>query len=140
MTDCIFCRIIAGQQTHYKIFEDDTMVAFLDIFPITRGHTLVVPKKHYSSVTETPPEIMQSLVSRLQALAAVVVPALKAQGFNLGLNNGAAAGQIVPHVHWHLIPRYDHDGLQSWKNNKTSDVDLASVTSEITEALRSAKL
>ena len=92
------------------------MVAFLDIFPCTPGHTLVIPRQHYASLAEMPAEEMGRLFQAAAMVATKVQSALGAAGFNLGINNGKAAGQEVFHVHIHIIPRYPDDGGGSMKS------------------------
>jgi histidine triad (HIT) family protein len=113
---CLFCQIARGERPSHIIYEGDGAVAFLDIFPCTPGHTLVIPRAHYATLSEMPPEEAGKLF-RVAAMVAVrVQSALGAAGFNLGLNNGKAAGQEVFHVHVHIIPRYPHDGGGSMKS------------------------
>lgn len=111
MADCVFCRIIAGEIPCTRVYEDDRCLAFMDIGPISPGHVLLIPKTHYESVMEMPPEDVAHLGARVPALARAVKEALEAHGVNVLQNNGATAGQVVPHVHVHLIPRWPNDGL-----------------------------
>jgi histidine triad (HIT) family protein len=111
MADCIFCMIIAGQIPCTRIYEDASVLAFMDINPISPGHTLVVPKKHYEAITEMPADEAAALYKPVPALAAAVKAALKAEALNVLQNNGRAAGQAVDHLHVHLIPRWVGDGL-----------------------------
>ncbi len=108
--DCLFCKIIAKQIPNYTVYEDDTVLAFLDIFPCSKGHTVVIPKVHYESLWNMNMETFQLLVAGLRAAAGLVEARLKPAGMNIGINNGEAAGQAVPHAHWHIIPRYEGDG------------------------------
>ena len=112
--DCIFCKIVAGQIPCDKVYEDEHVVAFLDIAPITRGHTLMVPKSHAQDLATTPAEVVDAMMRTLKKVAPAVMRATGAPAFNVGINNGAAAGQVVMHTHFHLIPRSAGDGLQPW--------------------------
>ncbi|MDO8435542.1 MAG: HIT family protein [bacterium] len=114
MTDCIFCKIIAGELPSTKVYEDDHCLAFLDIRPVTKGHTLVVPKGHVTDVATADPEVMANVSRALPKIARAVVSGVNAQGFNCTTNNGAVAGQIIFHLHFHIIPRFSDDGLLSW--------------------------
>ncbi|MFQ5881043.1 MAG: HIT family protein [Candidatus Methylomirabilales bacterium] len=116
MTGCIFCQIAQGERQAYKVFEAETAVAFLDIFPCTPGHTLVIPRQHFATLVEMPVEEVGRLFQAAALLAGKVQQAMGAAGFNLGVNNGKAAGQEVFHVHIHIIPRYSADGGGSMKS------------------------
>ncbi|UGV41961.1 HIT family protein [Methanococcoides orientis] len=108
--DCLFCNIIKGDIPSYKVYEDETAYAFLDINPCSRGHTVVVPKTHYENFTDMPAEEVGTLFATVRMIARLVEDAVSADGSNIGLNNKAAAGQLVPHVHIHIIPRFEEDG------------------------------
>ncbi len=107
--DCIFCRIVRGEEEAALVYEDDTYLAFMDIQPINPGHILVLPKVHQETVFDMAPEEAGALFARAARLAAAVKEAMGADGINIGQNNGRAAQQIVPHVHVHVIPRYADD-------------------------------
>jgi histidine triad (HIT) family protein len=111
MTDCIFCKIVAGQIPSNKVYEDEHCLAFLDIGPVSKGHTLLIPKNHYAQLHDCPPHLVASLCSRLPQIARAVKTAANAQAYNVLCNNGSAAGQIVEHVHFHIIPRNQADGV-----------------------------
>ena len=112
--DCIFCKIIEGELPCYKVYEDKRVIAFLDINPINKGHVLVVPKEHYNNLLDTPKDLLKDLTMVVQKLTPDILEAIGAKDFNLGLNNGRAAGQIVDHVHFHVIPRFVGDNLRHW--------------------------
>jgi len=112
--DCIFCKIINGEIPADKVFENNNVVAFLDIRPISPGHTLIIPKKHVESLFEVDEETLKEIMLAAQKVAKGIVGVLGLQGFNFTQNHGAVAGQIVPHLHWHIIPRKENDGLQPW--------------------------
>lgn len=121
--DCLFCKIVAGELPSTKISESPQAYAFMDIYPIARGHTLIVPRRHHETIMDMPPEEAAAVF----ALAARVAPALKAavgcDGLSILQNNGRSAGQVVRHVHVHLIPRSGGDGL-SWPS-PSGKADLA---------------
>lgn len=108
-SDCIFCKIVAGQVPSCKVYEDADTLAFMDIGPIVQGHVLVIPKAHYDPLTATPPATLQKLIVVAQAIAQAQVRALKAEGINVIQSNGRVAGQVVPHIHFHVIPRFAGD-------------------------------
>jgi len=112
-SDCVFCRIIAGELPCTKVYEDDDTLAFLDIAPVVKGHTLVIPKNHTESIMDTPDEVLQKLIAVVRKIADAQVKALKADGVNVTQANGKVAGQVVSHIHFHAIPRFSDDG-HSW--------------------------
>ncbi|MBM4024443.1 MAG: HIT family protein [Planctomycetes bacterium] len=105
MDGCIFCKMVEGEIPTTKVYEDEAVLAFLDIGPLSDGHTLVVPKRHCTTVHECDPEVLAELAARLGRIAEAVVTAMEADGYNVLSNNGAAAGQVVDHLHFHVIPR-----------------------------------
>ncbi|MBX4204823.1 MAG: HIT family protein [Candidatus Doudnabacteria bacterium] len=105
MTDCIFCKIASGEIQTSKVFEDDKVVAFLDLHPKTAGHTLVVHKTHTKDLQNTPDEVLAELMSRIKLIAEKQMKVNNASGFNLSVNNGQSAGQEIFHLHFHIIPR-----------------------------------
>ena len=107
--DCIFCDIIKGKSEAEIIYEDENIISFLDIRPLNYGHTLVVPKKHYDNFLSLTPAELDYLTKGLQVISAAVEKSIKADGFNIVVNNGKAAGQTVFHFHFHIIPRFTND-------------------------------
>ena len=137
---CLFCKIIAGTIPCAKVYEDDHILAFLDISPAAEGHTLVVPKGHYPTLLDVPVCLGAPLLQALQRVAAAVQQATGAEGFNCIQNNFSAAGQMVFHSHWHVIPRADGDGLRAWPGRSYSDGEAMqklamSVNSRIADGL-----
>ncbi len=108
--DCIFCKIISGEVPCHKVYEDDSVLAFLDIFPHAKGHTVVVPKKHYTTISEFNGIEWQNFALGLYSAMNRVNDVLKPEGYNVGVNDRPVAGQVVPHVHWHIFPRWEGDG------------------------------
>jgi len=109
--DCVFCKIVAGQIPVTKIYEDEVVLAFLDIGPISDGHTLVIPKQHFEKLHDCQAEVLGQVASRLGKVAKAVAAGMNCQGYNLLCNNGRAAGQLVEHLHFHIIPRNEGDGV-----------------------------
>lgn len=107
--DCVFCKIVAGRIPSIRVYEDADTLAFLDINPVTKGHTLVIPRRHYNPLSETPPEILQKVILTVRKIARAQNAGLKADAINVTQANGALAGQTVPHIHFHIIPRYATD-------------------------------
>ncbi len=111
--DCIFCQIIAGKLPAKVVYEDDHTLAFLDINPLSRGHTLVVPKAHSTDIFDTEDATLGALAVSTKKVAAVVRQAMNAPAVNLLNANGSMAGQTVFHLHLHIVPRYQGDGLRA---------------------------
>ena len=104
--NCVFCAIAAGEIPSFKVYEDDLVLAYLDINPFTKGHTLVIPKAHSANLLETDEATLAAVIARVKKVAAHLKAALPCDGFNILQNNGAAAGQTVMHLHFHIVPRY----------------------------------
>lgn len=107
---CIFCRIVAGELPAHNIYEDGDSLAFLDINPLTEGHTLVIPKEHYEKLEEMPQDKAGKLFEAVRLVTEKVQKAMGTSSSTVGINNGRLAGQAIPHVHVHIIPRYLGDG------------------------------
>lgn len=110
--NCIFCKIVNGIIPSFKIYEDKDYIAFLDIMPATKGHSLVIPKKHYLDFLNIPPKELTSLVLLTQRIANGVVKAVDANGYKIEMFNGVSSGQTIPHAHFHIIPRYIDDKIE----------------------------
>ena len=135
---CIFCDIISGEKNGHFIYEDETHVAFLDKYPIDQGHSLVLPREHFERVTDMNPEKVGELFSKTPKIARGIIKTTQADAFSLAQNNGWAAKQIVPHVHVHIIPRYNHKGTIWTKRNITNDDELNSLASKIRKNIESS--
>lgn len=120
--DCIFCKIVAGDMPATVVYEDEHTLAFLDIAPLVSGHTLVIPKQHVDPITMASPAILSACIHTAQVVAKAQEEALHANGINLHQANGRAAGQMVPHLHFHVIPRFDDDGHHwNWHGHAYQD-------------------
>jgi histidine triad (HIT) family protein len=128
---CIFCKIVAGEIPSHKVYEDDDVLAFLDITPVNPGHTLVIPKHHYENLLDLPEAEAQKLLSVIKKIAPAIMGAVGAKGFNLGLNNGVSAGQVVGHVHFHIIPRLENDGRQLWHGGEYKEGEAEVILEKI---------
>jgi histidine triad (HIT) family protein len=109
--DCVFCKIAAGDIPSMKIVEDGQSLAFLDINPLAEGHVLLIPKDHFETLDEMSPDVVAAVTAHLPRLVAAVTSVAGAEGCNVLQNNGQASGQVVPHVHFHVIPRRSGDAL-----------------------------
>lgn len=103
--NCIFCAIAAGEIPSFKVYEDELVLAYLDINPFTVGHTLVIPKAHSEALLDTDDATLAAVIARVKKVAAHLKAALPCDGFNILQNNGEAAGQTVKHLHFHIVPR-----------------------------------
>ena len=133
--DCIFCKIIKGEVPCDKVYEDDKTLAFLDIRPVNKGHILVVPKHHCEDVLAAPELELKNSIIVIQKVAKAMVEAVKADGWNIGVNNGEAAGQVVFHTHFHIIPRYKTDGLIHWPHTEYSKGESKKIAENIKKKL-----
>ena len=139
MSDCIFCGIVAGEIPSCRVYEDESALAFMDIGPIRPGHVLLIPKVHYERVTDLPEALAGHLGGLLPRLARAVVAAAGADGFNLHQTNGACSGQVVPHVHFHVIPRHDGDGYSfHWRAGAYAEGEAEGWQARIAAALEKA--
>jgi histidine triad (HIT) family protein len=109
--ECLFCKMAAGQIPVTKIYEDDVVLSFLDISPISKGHALVMPKQHCEKLHTCPPELLARVAELIGRIAGAVSEALSVDGYNVLCNNGKVAGQRVNHLHFHIIPRHTGDRL-----------------------------
>ncbi|MBI4578306.1 MAG: HIT family protein [Planctomycetes bacterium] len=109
--NCVFCKIVAGKIPCLRVYEDPSVLAFLDIGPLAEGHLLVIPKDHAERLEDMPTDILAHLVRQLPPLARAVLKVTATDSYNLLQNNGKTSGQEVPHVHFHIIPRKAADGL-----------------------------
>lgn len=131
MENCIFCKIIGGEIPADKIYEDENCLAFLDITPINPGHTLLVPKKHYENLYDVPDELLSQMAPIIKKLAVAVKQGMNAEGINVGMNNEQPAGQLVPHAHFHIIPRFSNDGHHHWKGGSYQEGQSQKVADKI---------
>jgi len=123
--ECIFCNIINKKQEAHVIFEDDSHIAIMDKYPIQPGHSLVMPKLHHEKIIDMSNDEVGELFSRIRSIARAILGITGADGFNIGQNNGRSANQIIPHVHVHIIPRFQKIG-NSWARrmiSKNDDLD-----------------
>ena len=133
---CIFCKIANGTIPCYKVYEDNEIIAFLDVNPVSRGHTLVLPKEHFSSMLTCPKNILDHAYEVAQMIAQAQISQLGATGVNVIANAGRSAGQSVPHFHIHVIPRYEDDGLKlEFPPQQLEDADMKKVLSSIKKAV-----
>jgi len=124
--DCIFCKIAKGEIPATKLYEDENILSFLDIMPASKGHALVIPKGHYRVLLDMPHQELKSVMQAVQKIAAAIMVAEQdVEGFNVLQSNYEVAGQVVPHVHFHIIPRRKDDSLNfAWEHGKAEQKEL----------------
>ena len=136
--DCIFCQIIKGQAPSFKVYEDEVSYAFMDIFPMGDGHTLVIPKHHAANLFELPEQPLSGVVLAARKVARAIREALGPDGLMVAQLNGAAAGQTVFHYHMHLIPKMEGDPLGMKSRGRADDAHLARQAEMIIRQLEQA--
>lgn len=132
---CIFCKIIGGEIPSHKVYEDDKNLAFLDISPVNPGHILVIPKKHFSNMEEAPENDLCELMKAVKKVGRAMKDGLGADGYNINVNNDPVAGQIIPHLHFHIIPRTEGDGLKLWAQSKYKEGEAEETAKKIVSGL-----
>lgn len=135
MTDCIFCKVIKKEIPCYKIYEDSNIIAFLDIKPINPGHVLIVPKEHVETILDASEATLKELLIITKKLLPLIEKATKAEGFTITINHGEKAGQVVPHLHLHLIPRFENDGRKLWKGKDYKENEDKEIEDKITSLI-----
>jgi len=132
---CIFCDILNGKRDANFLYEDDSHVAFLDKYPIDVGHSLIIPRNHHERITDMDSKDVGNIFSIVPKIAKAVLDGTGADAFSLGQNNGRAAKQIIPHVHIHIIPRYNNKGTVWTKRQISSDAELTDIAKKIRKFL-----
>lgn len=119
--DCIFCKIIASDIPGYKVYEDEKVYAFFDILPISQGHTIIAPKNHISDIESLSEGELCAMTAAIKKIGKAIIDGLGVKGYSVFLDNKSAANQHVPHVHFHLVPRAEGDGLERWPQSGYGD-------------------
>ena len=136
MSGCIFCKIVKGQIPSAKILDEGKIMSFLDIGPLNKGHALIVTKEHYETLLDVPDDVLKDLIVGAKKVARALSSALGIDGFNVLMNNKKVAGQLVPHAHFHIIPRFDGDGIKwKWKPKKYAGKELDEFKDKIAKFL-----
>jgi len=130
-SDCLFCKIIKGEIPATKVYEDDNILAFLDIHPVNPGHTLIVPKIHSEDLLNADENILQQMIVVTKKVATAILRGLNYEAFNLEQNNGKIAGQVIPHLHWHIVPRTADDGLKHWPGKEYTEGEAQEIADKI---------
>ena len=135
MNDCIFCKIVRKEIPATVIHENDRVLVFMDIKPVNPGHLLVVPKVHFDDYASTSEEALREMAVSAKRMGKAAMAALGAPGFNLAVNNGRLAGQLVDHVHLHVIPRFEGDGHELWHGTPYAEGEMQAVADKLKTAL-----
>lgn len=136
MTDCIFCKIIEKEIPANIVYEDNDFLAFLDINPVNPGHSLIITKEHFKDFASTSDEMLSKIIVIGKKIGQALIDELGADGFNFSTNNGKAAGQIIFHTHFHIIPRKLDDGLKHWGQKKYKEGETEEITQKLRKALK----
>lgn len=132
---CIFCKIINGELPSSKVYENENVFAFLDIGPVNKGHTLVIPKKHFETIFDVPDDILKEVILVVKKITGAVKKSVNANGISIAMSNYKAAGQLVPHAHFHIMPRFAGDGLKLWPQGKYEEGEMDSFKQKIIDNL-----
>ena len=136
MDDCIFCKIARKEISSLIVYEDEKTIAFFDINPINKGHTLVIPKKHFVNLLDIDKDNLNAVMETVQKIVKAVKEGVKAEGLNVTMNNFKAGGQAVMHLHVHIMPRFEDDGYRLWERHEEKDWDDNEVLKEIKAKLK----
>ena len=134
--DCLFCQIVAGDIPSHTVYEDDDVYAFLDVNPLARGHTLVIPKAHHERIRDLPEADAEAIGAAVAKVSPAVEDAVDAPASTVAYNNGRAAGQEIDHVHAHVVPRWEDDGAGSFHTlfgsiEEVDDDEMATIAEDI---------
>lgn len=133
---CIFCKIVAGTLPCFKLFEDEATIAFMDINPVNPGHALAVAKGHWPTIDVIPPEVLAAVARTAQRVARAAMTALEPSGVNLLQSNGVGAGQSVPHLHVHILPRFPGDQVKlNWTYKPGDRGEIEAICNRLKAAL-----
>lgn len=136
MENCIFCKIIAGEIPSAKVYEDELVYAFMDISPINKGHVLVIPKEHHESIAAVDEATLGRMMKTGSRIGVALKRELEADGYNLHLADGTAAGQVVMHAHLHIVPRWIEDGFHwNWRQLSYADGEMAEISGKLAARL-----
>lgn len=129
--ECLFCKIASKETPAHIVYENERAMAFLDIAPVNPGHTLVIPKKHYANMEEIGAEDLCEVIKAVKIAGRSLKDNLGVEGYNIQLNNDAVSGQIIPHIHFHIIPRQASDGLGFWPQGQYQNGEAEEILSKI---------
>ena len=131
MSDCIFCKIISKEIPANIVYEDEKTLAFLDRTPVNKGHTLIIPKKHFENILDMDKEFLNAVFETVQKVSRAVKEGVDADAFNIGMNNFKDSGQVVFHAHIHIMPRFKGDGYELWHGKEYNEGEDKEVLDKI---------
>ena len=134
--DCLFCKIINKEIPAVIVYEDYNVLAFLDIHPVNPGHTLIVPKIHSEGLLDADDKVFEQMIVATKKVAVAILQGLGYEAFNLEQNNGKIAGQVIPHLHWHIVPRSADDGLKHWPGKAYAEGEAEEIADKIRSEIR----
>lgn len=135
MEECLFCKIVKGELPSSKLYEDEDTLAFLDLFPVNKGHSLVISKEHYENIFDVPADILSKVSSVMKNVADAVKKGVNADGISIAQSNGKDAGQVISHIHFHVMPRFKNDGLKLWPQGKYEEGEMDKFKEDISKFL-----
>jgi len=135
MENCVFCKIIKGELPCVKIYDDEYTFAFLNLNPVNQGHSLVIPKNHSEQLLLNHNGDIHHVMDTIRKIVPAIIKAVNANGWNLQVNNGKAAGQVIFHTHFHIIPRFDNDNFKKWPHKEASVEEREKIRDRILEEL-----
>lgn len=135
MTDCIFCKILNKEINYYKVYENDLVLAFLDVLPMSSGHTIIIPKEHVADVESISDGLLMEMTRVFKMLGKAMMDGLGVEGYSVFLDNKSAANQHVPHVHFHVVPRKEGDGFERWAQSAYEEGEAEFVATKISRAI-----
>lgn len=135
MEDCIFCKILNKGINCHKVYENDFVLAFLDVLPMSPGHTIIVPKEHIADVESTSEEQLAEMTRAFKMIGKAMMKGLEVEGYSVFLDNKSAANQHVPHVHFHIVPRKEGDGFERWAQSAYEAGEAEFITTKISREI-----
>lgn len=135
MSDCLFCKIANKELPSALLYEDASLISFLDIRPTNPGHALIVPKRHSRNIFDMPDEDVTSVFAAAKKIAAAVKKGVEAEGINITMNNEPAAGQVIFHSHIHVIPRFSSDGFRHWPGKPYEEGQMEEIRKRVKKAI-----
>jgi len=139
MEDCIFCKIKDNKLPHHRVYEDENVIAFLDVLPVNKGHTLIVPKTHTQDLDQIPQSDLCSMIIAARKIGHALTEGLNAHGYSILINNKDGANQHVDHAHIHLVPRWKDDKLESWPKSGYASGEAEEVVKKIRAKIKEKK-
>ncbi len=135
MTDCIFCKILSKEINSHKVYENDSVLAFLDVLPMSPGHTIIIPKEHIADVESISESQLAEMTRAFKLIGKAMIEGLGVEGYSVFLDNKSAANQHVPHIHFHVVPRKEGDGFERWAQSAYEEGEAEYVASNISREI-----